>query len=524
MQTIRAIQAFVVRCFGIKHAARQVVVVGFVASLAVALAPTASAHTDFESSDPADGAVLAVPISKVTVRFTAPSLIAGDGFVVLSPDGELLSPEVAIGDEQREFTLLFDPPLVGGEVGVRWSVRAGDAHPIEGAFSFTTTAAAASIQPPAQPEPESESDTTPNIEPSDANIAAPEPPMLEPADANIAAPEPSMPASSMSESAVEAGGGEVGGSSSIVGDEVAPVPAESALDDFLRVKGEDPWAERFGFVARLLSLSASLLAIGVVLFVRLHSPNALTATSLFVRLVAVASVAILVGGVLEAAALRMSLGTLSDALSGSHAVAIGLRLAGAALLLAAVVPRISQHRSRGVGGWIGPIVGAGLLAASFIFDGHTVTKGNRIATAVADLVHVIGGSIWLGGLVCLVALSRSARPCSDPNEFAALVLRFSVTAAAALGAAGLAGLILTVTVLDTFSDLWATAWGRLLIAKVLVVGLAIVTGAYNHWVLVPKLQSDGGAAAISLKRTMTIEVAALAAAVAVTAALVGASA
>mgnify|MGYP002064887891 CR=1 FL=1 len=39
------------------------------------------------------------------------------------------------------FRLAFDTPLTGGTVGVRWKVRAGDAHPIEGSFSFTVTAA-----------------------------------------------------------------------------------------------------------------------------------------------------------------------------------------------------------------------------------------------------------------------------------------------------------------------------------------------------------------------------------------------
>ncbi len=47
------------------------------------------------------------------------------------------------------FRLSFEPPLDGGQVGVRWSVRAGDAHPIEGSFSFTVgeTAAPAGAGP-----------------------------------------------------------------------------------------------------------------------------------------------------------------------------------------------------------------------------------------------------------------------------------------------------------------------------------------------------------------------------------------
>ena len=116
-----------------------------VVALVVPFAPGADAHTDFEYSDPADGAIIAEPVSQVRVRFTAESLVAGDGFVVLTPTGEIIAPEIVVSEDQREFTLLFEPALTAGDVGVQWSVRAGDAHPTEGAFSFTTTAPAPDV-------------------------------------------------------------------------------------------------------------------------------------------------------------------------------------------------------------------------------------------------------------------------------------------------------------------------------------------------------------------------------------------
>lgn len=58
---------------------------------------------------------------------------------------------------------------------------------------------------------------------------------------------------------------------------------------------------------------------------------------------------------------------------------------------------------------------AGVMALSYVFDGHTVTKGNRLLTAVIDLVHVGGGAVWLGGLICLLALSNS-RPRQDRSR------------------------------------------------------------------------------------------------------------
>jgi len=142
---------------------------------------------------------------------------------------------------------------------------------------------------------------------------------------------------------------------------------------------------------------------------------------------------------------------------------------------------------------------------------------------VIDLVHVFGAAVWLGGLVCLVLLSRTRN--SDANAFIAAVVKFSVVAAIALGAVGVAGLGLTVTILDSFSELWSTAWGRLLIAKVMIVAVAATAGAFNHFVLIPKLRSQSALdeARHSLVRTIKVEVAALGVAVAVTSVLVAAA-
>ncbi len=56
---------------------------------------------------------------------------------LIASAGDMVAPEVRVSADQCEFTLLLDPPLAGGEVGVQWSVRAGDVHPIEGTFRFT---------------------------------------------------------------------------------------------------------------------------------------------------------------------------------------------------------------------------------------------------------------------------------------------------------------------------------------------------------------------------------------------------
>jgi len=163
-----------------------------------------------------------------------------------------------------------------------------------------------------------------------------------------------------------------------------------------------------------------------------------------------------------------------------------------------------------------------LIATSYVFDGHTVTKGNRLLTSLVDVIHVGGGAIWFGGLICLVLLSRQRNSTGQGSDFMTTVVRFSVVAAVALAAVGAAGLVLTVTIVDSVSELWATGWGRILVAKVLIVAVAVAAGAFNHFVLVPEMQaiSAHSDARQSFVRTMVIELVAIGLAVVATAFLV----
>lgn len=72
-----------------------------------------------------------------------------------------------------------------------------------------------------------------------------------------------------------------------------------------------------------------------------------------------------------------------------------------------------------------------------------------------------------------------------------MVIRFSVVASIALVVVGAAGVAMAVMILDSPSQLWASPWGRLLLAKTLFVVAAAAGGAYNHRVLVPQLERRG---------------------------------
>jgi methionine-rich copper-binding protein CopC len=116
-----------------------VMAIGLLLGLGAAFAAptTVSAHTGFESSTPSSGSEIEEPVDLVTIVFTGESTPVGDEFIALTPAGIVQQAASFETVDNKVFSVRFDPPLAGGQVGVRWNVQAADAHPIEGAFAFT---------------------------------------------------------------------------------------------------------------------------------------------------------------------------------------------------------------------------------------------------------------------------------------------------------------------------------------------------------------------------------------------------
>ena len=180
-----------------------------------------------------------------------------------------------------------------------------------------------------------------------------------------------------------------------------------------------------------------------------------------------------------------------------------LRITG--LLLLAVVVRqgpSSFHRPiafvRGelnvIGGIAaGPVtvarVKAGLCVAlvlgSYSVVGHAQASSPRLMLMGAQLVHLAAGAVWFGGVLALVLVARRLRREGDAGEAAAVLGRFSLSAALAVGAVAVSGTVLAMGQLGGVSGFWSTAYGRTLLAKLALVALVMAIGGYNHRVLVP---------------------------------------
>src|SRR5215813_10059300 len=112
-----------------------------------------------------------------------------------------------------------------------------------------------------------------------------------------------------------------------------------------------------------------------------------------------------------------------------------------------------------------------------------------------DGLHLLAGGLWGGGLLALASavLPGALRDLAPPRTcLAAIARRFSTLASIALVVVLLTGVANARVQVGTVRALWATPYGRTLLAKLGLVGLVVLLGAVNHYRYVPLLQQWAG--------------------------------
>jgi len=459
----------------------------------------AAAHTELESSTPADGEAVAAPVTDITLVFTQGVSTVETGYEVLDPAGQVRTPTANAQPSPATVVLQFDPPLAGGAVGVRWAVAAEDGHIIEGTFSFSVTAPAPTTTVARAPTTTVAATTTTAL--SAPTTTAP--------PTTVAATPTSAVVTTTSTTTTTTSSTTPSAPTATTAAPTATTAAPITLDDFLGRtsvrNGDLSWRR----LAQVLGVVGSLLGVGWLAFWKLIARrHALGGTGLLPAAGA-SGVLVVAATVLEAAAhtgavtgrglgVITDVGALLDALGASYQTALVLRLLGGGLLGvgAVLAARTTRRAALAVAA-----AGAAAIVVSFSFDGHTASKGNRLVQTVADLVHVSAAAVWLGGVtaLCWLAWRRRRRVTADGSpsiDFLPTLLRFSGVAAWALLAVVLAGGAMTLGIVDGLGDLTATTWGKVLLAKVAVAVLAIAIGAYHRFVLLPGLEADPADAAV----------------------------
>ena len=146
--------------------------------------------------------------------------------------------------------------------------------------------------------------------------------------------------------------------------------------------------------------------------------------------------------------------------------------------------------------------GALLIAVSYAFVGHSLGDPRWLLAGLL-VVHLLAAAYWVGALVPL------RRAAASP-EGAALLHRFGVVASGTVAVLIAVGASFAWLLSGSIGALLGTAYGWTLLAKVAIVSGLLGLAALNKFRLVPALERGEPHAAPALRRSIAIEIAAVA--------------
>ena len=135
-----------------------------------------------------------------------------------------------------------------------------------------------------------------------------------------------------------------------------------------------------------------------------------------------------------------------------------------------------------------------LVPLTQALSGHAMGETGliRIAAVGADAVHGLAAGVWIGSLAVILLANWPA-----PRNRPLLTAQFrAFSPLAVLGVSLLvgAGGFLSIIHLAALADLWQTAYGRTLLAKVAVAGVALALGYRNWRKGLPRIEKTAGEA------------------------------
>ena len=145
------------------------------------------------------------------------------------------------------------------------------------------------------------------------------------------------------------------------------------------------------------------------------------------------------------------------------------------VILGLLLRMMVRHRGPLPGWWF---VASGITALAISatpgLAGHASTGRWTLFALPADMFHVLGMAVWLGGLVML-AIART-----DEHSYARVAERFSGLALGAVVVITITGVFQALRQLQPFSALWNSDYGRILILKLIAFGLILLIAAWSR--------------------------------------------
>ena len=186
----------------------------------------------------------------------------------------------------------------------------------------------------------------------------------------------------------------------------------------------------------------------------------------------------------------------STAFFGNAAARIALALA-----LGGVVSLLRRRGRARSTWWLLAGLAVALLAPAAALSHAAARLGDRATLVALDALHQLAGGIWIGGLLCLVVISRRTANRRWSDE---LLSRFSPLALAAVVVLAIAGIGLSLAYIDTPAALIGTAYGVMVLTKSGVLCALLALGAANFRA-VRRLATAGPPDHIRVRRYVEVE-------------------
>jgi putative copper resistance protein D len=154
--------------------------------------------------------------------------------------------------------------------------------------------------------------------------------------------------------------------------------------------------------------------------------------------------------------------------------------ADVAIIVAALLLFFLSRRRAGNPGFVNPLLALVILTGSVALSHAASRLDHRLLLLVLTAAHHLGSAAWIGAMpFLLVAMRRSA----DAARLHALVRRFSTMAMASVAVLILAGVGMACFYVGSWSGLYGTSYGLLVLAKVYVLMLILALGGSNYFLL-----------------------------------------
>jgi putative copper resistance protein D len=148
------------------------------------------------------------------------------------------------------------------------------------------------------------------------------------------------------------------------------------------------------------------------------------------------------------------------------------------------------------------VMAAAALVILAPWTSHAAARvGGRWPLFILDAAHQVAAWIWIGSLAHLVVTAARGGDQAWP---AVLLRRFSAVALASVSVLVLAGFGLSFAYIDGLGGLLGTAYGVMVLTKAVLLGVLLMLGALNFFV-VRRLARGGGAAPLRLRRFVEVE-------------------